>query len=1024
MAEQAQAGKQKKALLKLIDKYYGDLADFARQHVLFEGGTRHAFHRLMADAGKPHGWTLIAEQEKKVNGKTIRPDGTFKDQMNLVRGYWEAKDTSDNLDAEIEKKRKAGYPLTNIIFEDTQTAVLYQNGQRLLSVDMKAPEKLSELVVQFFRYIEPEIEEFEHAVEEFKERVPDLAEGLMKKIELAHRTNNSFKRAFADFLELCKSSLNPNISQAAVDEMLIQHILTERLIREIFDNPEFVRRNVIAAEVENVMLAMTSQSFDRNTYLRDLDRFYVAIERAARTMTDWSDKQYFLNTVYERFFQGYSVKLADTMGIVYTPQEIVNFMCASVAEVLEKEFGKHLWSDDVYIIDPCTGTGNFIVNLIRRIPKAKLEDVYKHRLFANEIMLLPYYIAALNIEHAYFEQVGKYDPFEGLCFVDTLDLAEHAQRQLGFMTAANTQRVERQRRTPITVVIGNPPYNVGQTIHNEQNANRSYAVVDDRVKQTYSRDSTAKSRSKLADPYVKFFRWATDRLEGRDGIVCFVSNNSFIEQVAFDGMRKHLAADFTTIFHLDLEGNVRQNPTLSGTQYNVFGIQVGVGITIAVRHRTKGRIGIHYANVEKTLRRREKLQEVASTGSVAHARWRTITPDEKNTWLVPTYSNEFAGFIPLATSSGRSTDGEVNVIFKDFSLGVATHRDRIVYDFTESALKGRIEGFVDAYNAEVDRWKRAPNGADLDKFVRYETVVWDADLKQNLRRFRYAEYSSDRVRPAFYRPFTKQSLYFDRLLNARVYGFPGIFPSSKTTNQVLWLKTGSEIPPYVLTVDRIADLMTQGGSQCFPFYVYDEDGTNRRENITDWALKQFREHYQDKKIDKWAIFHYVYGLLHHPGYREKFGDNLKRELPRIPFAPDFWAFAKAGKELAALHLDYEQLEPWDLEFVEAPGLPLSYRVEDKMRLSKDKLRLAVNQSLTLVGIPPVALEYRLGNRSALEWVIDQYQVTTDKRSGITSDPNRDDDPEYIVRLVGQVIRVSMETVAIVNSLPAYSSEDT
>ncbi|MEW6252278.1 MAG: N-6 DNA methylase [Planctomycetota bacterium] len=244
--------------------------------------------------------------------------------------------------------------------------------------------------------------------------------------------------------------------------MLIQHILTERLIREIFDNPEFVRRNAIAAEVEKVMQAMTSQSFDRTTYLRELDRFYVAIERAARTMTDFADKQHFLNTVYERFFQGYSVKLADTMGIVYTPQEIVDFMCASVAEVLEKEFGKHLWSPDVYIIDPCTGTGNFIVNLIRRIPKNKLEDVYRHRLFANEIMLLPYYIAALNIEHAYFEQAGRYEPFEGLCFVDTLDLAEHAQRQLGFMTAANTQRVERQVKSPIAVVIGNPPYNVGQ----------------------------------------------------------------------------------------------------------------------------------------------------------------------------------------------------------------------------------------------------------------------------------------------------------------------------------------------------------------------------------------------------------------------------------------------------------------------------------------------------------------------------------------------------------------------------------
>jgi len=292
--------------------------------------------------------------------------------MGLVRGHWEAKDTSDDLDVEIAKKIKKGYPLGNIIFEDTRIAVLLQNKNEVMRIDLRDREQLARLLDTFFNYVEPQIESFEKAVDEFKERVPDIAKHLKSKIEEAHGSNKKFKEAFATFLEVCRNALNPNITQAAVDDMLVQHLLTERLIREIFDNPEFVRRNVIAAEVEKVMQAMTSTSFDRNTYLKELDRFYVAIEMAARTMTDFSDKQHFLNTVYERFFQGYSVKLADTMGIVYTPQAIVDFTCASVAEVLEKEFGKKLWSDDVYIIDPCTGTGNFIVNLIRRMPKAKL----------------------------------------------------------------------------------------------------------------------------------------------------------------------------------------------------------------------------------------------------------------------------------------------------------------------------------------------------------------------------------------------------------------------------------------------------------------------------------------------------------------------------------------------------------------------------------------------------------------------------------------------------------------------------
>ncbi len=1029
MAKKAPAGKQNNSLLKLIDKYYADLADLARQHVMFEMGTRHAFHRLMADAGKPHGWTLIAEQEKKVGGKTIRPDGTFKDQMNLVRGYWEAKDTGDKLDAEIGKKRKAGYPLSNIIFEDTATAILYQHGDRILTVDMREPAKLADLIATFFSYVEPEIEEFEQAVDEFKERVPDLAEGLKKKIDQAHRTNPAFKQAFADFFELCKSSLNPNISQAAVDEMLIQHILTERLIREIFDNPEFVRRNVIAAEVEKVMLAMTSQSFDRNTYLKELDRFYVAIEHAARTMTDFSDKQYFLNTVYERFFQGYSVKLADTMGIVYTPQEIVDFMCASVAEVLEKEFGKKLWSDDVYIIDPCTGTGNFIVNLIRRIPKAKLEAVYKNRLFANEIMLLPYYIAALNIEHAFFEQSGKYAGFEGLCFVDTLDLAEHPQSELGFMTAANTARVTRQKQAPITVVVGNPPYNVGQSVHNDKNQNRSYSVIDRRIRETYAADSKATSVSKISDAYVKFFRWATDRLNGRDGIVCFVSNNGFTDQLAFDGMRKNLQENFSTLYHLDLEGNVRQDPKLSGSAYNVFGIQVGVGITIAVRHRGK-RSKIYFVRVEKSQRRQEKLANVATARAISGVSWKLLKPDENNTWIVPANGSKFASFIRLAGKEERAARSvDAKVIFKTYSLGVATHRDALMYDFDSDVLAKRVEKLSDAYNAEVDRYKRTFRGGSIDDFVRYDEILWDRDLKADLRRGRYSEFNAGKVLLATYRPYCRLFLYFDRILDAEVYGWPGIIPTvrSRTENRIIARSDiafrspqfSAMISPHLVDLHLCATL---DGHQSFPFYVYDEDGSNRRENITDWALKQFREHYKDKKIDKWAIFHYVYGLLHHPGYREKFADNLKRELPRIPLAPDFWAFAKAGKKLAALHIDYEQLKPWDLEFVESPGVPLSYKVEDKMRLSKDKLRLTVNPSLTLAGIPPVALRYRLGNRSALEWVVDQYQVSTDKRSGITSDPNREDDPEYIVRLVGQVVRVGTETVAIVDALPAYSTE--
>ena len=501
-----------------IRRYYENVAALRDQGVLNEMSVRSPFESLLQETARLKDWTLVAELSGKSRGALIRPDGTLRDRNSLPRGYWEAKDTQDDLDTEIKKKIARGYPLSNIIFEDTQTGVLFQNKQKIDGpYSLGNPKELAALLNQFFTYTEPDIEGFEEAVDEFKERVPDLARGLVEKIQQAHKDNPPFQAAFEKFFDLCRAALNPNIRVQAVDEMLVQHLLTERLFRTVFNNPEFVKRNAIAAEVERVIEALVSHSFDRTEYLKSLDRFYRAIEGAARWLPDFSEKQHFLNTVYERFFQGYSVKVADTHGIVYTPQEIVNFMCASVAEVLEKEFGRSLSSPDVFIIDPCTGTGNFIVNLLRSMPRRDLPRVYREQLFANEVMLLPYYIASLNIEHAYYELTGTYEPFEGLCFVDTLDLAEGSQHQLGFMTEKNAQRVERQRKAPITVVIGNPPYNMNQQNENDNNKNRKYEVIDRRVADTYGSASRATNKGALSDPYIKFFRWASDRLQGRDG---------------------------------------------------------------------------------------------------------------------------------------------------------------------------------------------------------------------------------------------------------------------------------------------------------------------------------------------------------------------------------------------------------------------------------------------------------------------------------------------------------------------------
>jgi predicted helicase len=1020
---------------KAIKSYYEALKTYVRQDVGHESALRSAFQSLLDETGRRMGWTLIPElretAQRQSEGKTVRPDGTLRDDYYITRGYWEAKDTDDNLETEIKRKIARGYPLGNTIFEDTRQAHLYQNGQLARKADITQPQPLADLLNAFFSYTEPAHESFSKAIGEFQERVPDLARGLVEKIQDAHRNNPRFIAAFEAFLSLCRSSLNPNLSIAAVDEMLVQHLLTERLIGTIFDNPDFTRRNVIAAEVEKVIDALVSKSFNRHEFLKSLDRFYLAIESAAATIGDFSEKQHFLNTVYERFFQGYSVKVADTHGIVYTPQEIVDFICSSVADVLQSEFGMGLGDEGVNILDPCTGTGNFIVNILRRIPKKDLPRMYREQLFANEVMLLPYYIAALNIEHAYYEQTGAYEPFAGLCFVDTLDLAKGRQGTLGFMTQENVARVERQKVAPITVILGNPPYNAWQLNENDNNKNRKYEVIDRRVSETYARDSRASNKNALSDMYVKFFRWATDRLNGRDGIVAFVSNNSFVDQIAFDGMRKHFLDDFARVYHVHLEGNVRQNPKLSGTMYNVFGIQVGVGITIAVHSRSHRKRRLLFRRVEKTLRREKKLAWLAQHGDVTGVKWQRLKPDGRHTWLVAANGTEFAALVPLGTKQAKAdSTAPAHAVFGVYSVGIKTNRDDVVYDFHRPRLAQRIQQVVDDYNSEVDRYRRACRKADPDEFVRYEHIKWSESLKANMRRGRYATYHEGGVRSALYRPFTKRHVFFDNVLNERRYQFTQIFPVATTEGENILISV-SDIAYRAkgfsaLVSDGLVDIhlcASLDAHQCFPFYVYDENGTNRRENVTDWALKHFREHYRSKKITKWDIFYYVYGILHHPGYRERYAENLKRDLARIPLAPEFRPFANAGKNLARLHLDYEKLEPWPLDWIESPGVPLSYRVEDKMRLSKDKTALRVNDSLTLGGIPPEVFKYRVGNRSALQWVIDQYRVTEDKRSGIRSDPNRPDDPEYIVRLVGQVVRVSLDTVKIVKALPEDFGRD-
>ena len=1006
---------------KAIRDYYATLQQYDKHDATHEGAVSNPFAFLLDTCAKQVNATLIPQYAMRATkGNRIVIDGVILDQYGLPLAYWEAKDIDDNLSRSVQEKRETGYPLDNILFQTPQRAILYQDGAEVLDLNITEPANLIRTLQFLFSYAPPELDNWQTAVADFREHVSGLPIELKERIEQRYETDPAFKKSFFDFYETCRTSINPELSQDAVEEMLIQHILTERIFRTVFERSDFTRRNIIAREIENVSDVLMREHISRDAFLGRLNPFYIAIEQAATLCKDFSQKQHFLNTFYEKFFQGFSEDVADTHGIVYTPQPIVDFMVKSVEYILETEFGRSLSDTGVEIIDPFVGTGNFIVRLMQDIQGTALEEKYRHELYCNEVMLLPYYIASLNIEQEYFQRTGTYLPFEGIALADTFEFLEPDQGEL--FTRENTERVKRQKAADMFVVIGNPPYNAWQVNDSDNNRNRKYETMDARITDTYAADSKATLKSALYDPYIKAIRWASDRV-GDEGVVAFVTNNGFLEGLAFDGMRKHLSEGFDTIYILDLGGNARKG--LKVPDANVFGIRVGVSINLLVKNKQNRseKPNIFYHRTDDLWNKERKFHFLDEHQHIGNVEWNPIQPNKQHTWLTEGLHTEFDTFIPIGTKEAKAIRGEAaGVIFKTYSAGVKTGRDAWVYNFNRDALSKNIQGMIDIYNAEMDRWKRRENQrVNVNDFVIYDDtkIKWDRELRQHLQRGRLAEYAKHKIRNSLYRPFTKSNLFFDRVLNNCIYLFPYFFPTPETEkeNRVIWLKVGKELPMFSLMANQIPDLLPQSGSQCFPFYTYDEDGTNRKENITDWALAEFRTHYGDDTITKWDIFHYTYGILHHPTYREKYEMNLKRDLPHIPFTEDFRGFTEAGAQLADLHLNYESYPKYErLGLQETPNRQVDWRVE-RMKFSKDKTQICYNDYLTLDGIPAGVFEYRLGTRSALEWVVDQYRVKVDKRSGIKNDPNRVDQPQYIVDLIGRVINISLKTVEIVAGLP-------
>ncbi|MCB9420754.1 MAG: N-6 DNA methylase [Ardenticatenaceae bacterium] len=1037
--------------IQLIQQYHAQVEKIIRY-----GGTRKEtavrkpFHDLLEQYARQKNLELIGELDYRTGqGQTIIPDGTLKDALRQDWGYWEAKDEADDLDTEIKKKFAKGYPCNNILFEDTQTAVLYQACQEVGRVDFRDAANLDALLTRFVSYESREVREFREAIENFTRDIPDLGEMLRAAIREQYDSNQTFQKAAKEFLELCQEAINPSMEMADVREMIVQHVLTEDIFITVFDEPQFHRENIIAHELGEVVGTFYKGQVRRQIDGR-IEGYTRAIKARAAQIYNHQEKQKFLKVLYENFYKAYNPKAADRLGIVYTPNEIVRFMIEAADHLCYRHFGKGLGDKGVEILDPATGTGTFVTEIIEYLPPHQLAYKYQHELHCNEVAILPYYIANLNIEYTYKQKMGQYVPFENIVFVDTLDnmgFRTQYVRQLGLfgLTDENLERIERQNQREISIIIGNPPYNANQKNENENNKNREYPAIDKRIKETYIKASTAQ-KTKLYDMYTRFYRWAADRI-GQDGIIAFVTNRSFLDARGFDGFRKLVAEEFSHIYIVDLGGDVRKNPKLSGPKHNVFAIQTGVALAFMVRKQEENEqpCKIWYVRRPEMEEARDKLRFLA-TNPLSKINFEVIKPGNQNYWL-NVVENDWDTLLPTVPMNDQ--DG----IFHVNTLGFSTNRDEWVIDFDANNLAQKIRFFIEKYNEQI---KVGTNKNEIDDSLDY-SIKWSSTLKSKLLARQAATFDQSWIVEALYRPFFKVKYYADPFLSDRLTALhqTAFGQNLSNKNQVIIFRYGTRLDFFASASSVLPNLnfYSLDPVQCLPLYRYD-DLDHRHDNITDWALGQFRARYpqtvgaglvpaqdapaQDAstatrattrvaptggEITKQDIFHYVYAVLHHPAYRAKYKLNLKRDFPRIPFYDDFWQWAAWGEQLMALHLNYETIDPYPLQRTDLDPDATRQAYRAKLKADKPNGVIELDTYTTLSGVPPAAWEYKLGNRTAVEWVLDRYKERKPKDPTIREKFNTYrfvDYKEDVVDLLRRVTTVSVETMKIISQFPGNS----
>jgi predicted helicase len=896
--------------------------------------------------------------------------------------------------------------------------------------------------------------------ESWAKDVKDIADRHVLRIKtILDGEDRRPREEFSVFLQGLQGNLNDAISESDAIDMLSQHLITKPVFESLFEGYSFAANNPVSQVMDSMVDILEKYNLDSE--VASLESFYRSVRVRAEGITNAEGKQKIVTELYEKFFKLAFPRTAESLGIVYTPVEVVDFIIRAVDDVLTKDFGASISDEGVHVLDPFTGTGTFIVRLLQsgRIKPEDLLRKYTQELHANELLLMAYYIAAINIEatvHGLLEEQASaagadagevpYLPFDGIVLTDTFQMTEDGDTLDDFVFTSNNDRVKAQNALDIRVIIGNPPYSVGQSSGNDNNANLKYATLDDSIRRTYADLSTATNKNSLYDSYIRAIRWGSNRiLNSPDGgVLRYVSNGGYIDGNTADGLRKTLVSEFHDIYVYNLRGNQRtagEQSRREGGKIFDSGSRNTVAILLLVKRPGPVDEGqLHYRDIGDYLDRKKKLS-IVDGGNIAEVQWEAIAPSPDGDWI----NHRNAAFEAFAPISAK--DGDGRGIFAMHSGGVKTNRDVWVYNSSEKAVHRNVESMVAFYNSEVDRYAAEGRGTAVEAFIDVDPkkLSWNRADKVQLNRGTLYTVKDDYFRVSSYRPFQKQHVCFSRQLNDMVYQLQTLFPAKAEANHGIYITSpASHYPTFeALMVDALPDLHTLDTGQFFARYTYSapatgtlfeaaDGGMQRVDNIADEALTDYRSAY-GPDVSKDDIFHYVYGILHSPEYRSRFAADLKKMLPRIPQVPGterFQAFVEAGKALSDLHIGYESLEPYALTEV-ATGLTVEQDEYARYAVTKmkyagkagawDKTRIIFNSQITLEGIPEDAHRYMLGSRSAIDWILERYQVKTDKASGIVNDPNdwsrEHEQPRYILDLIGRVVSLSLETNRIVDSLP-------